>query len=200
MKTDLLIIFVKNPVLGKAKTRLAATVGNKRALAIYRLLLEKTRVETINLAVDKVVCYSDNVDTSDLWDNNHYQKNIQAIGDLGHKMTSAFQKAFQAGYERVCIIGSDCYEMTQAHLEDAFKALKSKDAVIGPAVDGGYYTLGISRFTPELFEHKVWSTETVAADTIKDFENLDLRYSILPELNDVDTESDLGPWANSTLD
>lgn len=200
MKTDLLIILVKNPVLGKAKTRLAATVGDQRALAIYKLLLEKTRVETIDLAIDKVVYYSDHVDTADLWGNDHYQKEVQVTGDLGTKMTSAFQKAFEAGYERVCIIGSDCYEMTQAHLEDAFTTLKVKDAVIGPAVDGGYYTLGMSRFISELFEHKVWSTDTVASDTIKDFENFGLNYSVLPTLNDVDTEDDLGPWADSTLD
>lgn len=200
MNTDLLIILVKNPVLGKAKTRLAATVGDQRALNIYKLLLEKTRVETIDLAVDKMVYYSDHVDTSDLWDNDRYQKAIQVTGDLGTKMTSAFEKAFQTGYERVCIIGSDCYEMTQTHLEDAFKALQRKDALIGPAVDGGYYTLGMSRFIPELFEHKVWSTDTVASDTIKDFENFGLNYGVLPTLNDVDTEDDLGPWASSTLD
>lgn len=200
MNTDLLIIFVKNPVLGKAKTRLAATVGDQRALAIYKLLLEKTRAETIDLAADKVVYYSDHIDKSDLWNNDCYQKAVQATGDLGVKMTSAFEKAFQAGYERVCIIGSDCYDITQAHLEGAFSTLQRKDAVIGPAVDGGYYTLGMSRFKPELFENKVWSTKTVAADTMKDFESLALNYSTLPTLKDVDTEGDLGPWADSTLD
>ncbi len=200
MKKDLLIIFVKNPVLGKAKTRLAATIGDEKALAVYKLLLQKTRLETINLAADKIVYYSDHVDDSDLWDNTIFQKAVQSPGDLGQKITAAFNRAFQGGYKRVCIIGSDCYDMTQAHLQEAFEALETKDAIIGPAEDGGYYTIGMSRYVPELFEQKVWSTETVGSDTIEDFKKLRLDYHVIETLNDVDTEDDLGPWANIVLD
>ena len=199
MKSDLLIIFVKNPILGKVKTRLAATIGDQRALAIYKQLLEKTKQETTNLEADKVVYYSDHIDNSDLWKNQLYDKEVQVPGDLGLKMASAFKKAFQDGYQRVSIIGSDCYEMSQTHLEAAFKMLKRNDAIIGPAKDGGYYTIGMSRYIPELFKNKAWSTETVGADTIKNFENLALSYEVLPTLNDVDTESDLGPWADSVM-
>jgi rSAM/selenodomain-associated transferase 1 len=199
MNSDLLIIFVKNPILGKAKTRLAATIGDEQALKVYQLLLEKTKHETVNLNLDKLVYYSDHIDNSDLWKNQSYDKEVQVPGNLGIKMASAFEKAFQDGYQRVCIIGSDCYEMSQAHLESAFKMLKSNDAVIGPAEDGGYYTIGMSRFIPELFENKAWSTDTVGADTIKNFENLALSYEVLPTLNDVDTEGDLGPWADAII-
>ncbi|MBO3699008.1 TIGR04282 family arsenosugar biosynthesis glycosyltransferase [Roseivirga sp. E12] len=199
MKADLLIIFVKNPILGKAKTRLAATIGDVKALEVYKLLLEKTRLETADLDVDKVVYYSDYVDESDLWDNTTYAKAVQSTGDLGIKITTAFNKAFQDGYQRVCIIGSDCYDMTQNHLEQAFESLKFRDTIIGPAADGGYYTIGMSRYFPELFEQKVWSTETVGSDTIKDFEALDLNYQVLETLNDVDTEDDLGPWAKTVM-
>lgn len=195
MKKDLLIIFVKNPVLGKAKTRLAATIGDEKALAIYKLLLEKTRSETLNLDTDKVVYYSDYVEDSDLWDNGVYQKAVQSQGDLGQKISAAFHHAFQQGYVRVCIIGSDCYDMTQDHLEEAFEMLKTKNTIIGPAEDGGYYTIGMSSYIPALFEQKEWSTETVGSDTIADFKKLRLDYHILDTLNDIDTESDLGPWA-----
>ncbi|OEK02247.1 hypothetical protein BFP97_12285 [Roseivirga sp. 4D4] len=200
MKQNLLIIFVKNPVLGKAKTRLAATLGDEKALAIYKLLLEKTKSETINLYTDKIVYYSDHIDDSDLWYNSVYQKAVQSNGDLGQKITTAFSRAFQDGYARVCIIGSDCYDMTQAHLEEAFEALKTKDTVIGLAEDGGYYTIGMSRYIPELFEQKVWSTETVGSDTIEDFKRLRLDYHVIETLNDVDTENDLGPWADDALE
>lgn len=200
MNTDLLIIFVKNPVLGKAKTRLAATIGDKSALAVYKLLLEKTRAETIGLSADRVVYYSNHIDLNDLWDNEVYDKQVQVDGDLGVKISFAFKKAFEDGYQRVTIIGSDCYEMRQSHLEEAFSTLATHDAVIGPAEDGGYYTIGISRFIPELFENKVWSTESVATDTISDFEKYKLNYKVLDTLNDVDTEKDLGPWAKDALD
>jgi rSAM/selenodomain-associated transferase 1 len=178
---------------------LAATIGDEQALKVYQLLLEKTKHETVNLNLDKLVYYSDHIDNSDLWKNQSYDKEVQVPGNLGIKMASAFEKAFQDGYQRVCIIGSDCYEMSQAHLESAFKMLKSNDAVIGPAEDGGYYTIGMSRFIPELFENKAWSTDTVGADTIKNFENLALSYEVLPTLNDVDTEGDLGPWADAII-
>ncbi len=200
MKTDLLIIFVKNPVLGKAKTRLATTIGNEKALKIYELLLAKTQQETIDLNVDKVVYYSDYIDRDDLWPNDQYQKAVQSKGDLGERITDAFEKAFEDGYQHVCIIGSDCYEMSESDLASAFSILKSNDAIIGPAEDGGYYTIGMSKFIPQLFEGKVWSTDTVASDTIDDFKNLSLQYEVLPTLNDVDTEKDLGPWADSILD
>ena len=75
--------------------------------------------------------------------------------------------------------------------EDSFEILKTKDAVIGPAVDGGYYLLGMKRFIPELFSLKKWSTSTVCSDTIHDLERLQRTYTLLPMLSDIDTEADL---------
>ena len=199
MASDLLIIFVKNPVLGKAKTRLAATIGNERALSVYKLLLQKTRQETLDIYTDKVVYYSDFIDNSDLWDNEVYQKRLQVTGGLGSKISDAFKQAFADGYQRVCIIGSDCYDLTQSHLESAFQVLESSEAVIGPAKDGGYYLLGLSKMNSRLFENKNWSTETVGAETIEDFKALNLTYKVLPTLNDIDTEADLGDWAKHIL-
>jgi len=200
MTKDLLIVFVKNPALGKAKTRLAATIGDKKALDIYQVLLDKTKQETVGLGTDKVIYYSEFIDKNDLWDNDVYQKELQVSGNLGEKISAAFHKAFADGYERICIIGSDCYDLTQQHLATAFTALQTKQAVIGPAEDGGYYLLGISKLNPQLFENKNWSTDTVGADTIKDFESLGMPYTILPTLNDIDTEADLGNWANHILE
>lgn len=186
-------------MLGKAKTRLAATIGDEQALSIYKLLLQKTRLETLDLPTDKVVYYSDFIDNSDLWDNEAYQKNLQVTGDLGEKISAAFQQAFTDGYKRVCIIGSDCYDLTQSILESAFEALASKDAVIGPAEDGGYYLLGLAKMNSRLFKNKNWSSDTVGPDTIQDFKGLNLTYNELPTLNDIDTEADLGDWAKPIL-
>jgi glycosyltransferase A (GT-A) superfamily protein (DUF2064 family) len=82
-------------------------------------------------------------------------------------------------------------ELTTGILNDAFTMLKGNDAVIGPAVDGGYYLLGMNRFIPELFSHKRWSTNTVCSDTIRDLEGLQSTYTLLPMLSDIDTEADL---------
>ena len=187
----LLLIFVKNPELGKVKTRLAATVGDKRALRIYLQLLERTRTVTQPLDVDKTVYYSPEVQHDDLWDETQYGKARQREGDLGERMSRAFEEGFAQGYKRICIIGSDCYQLTTDILREAFETLATHDLVIGPSTDGGYYLLGMRQWHPELFRNKHWSTASVGKDTIAEAERKRLRWRELPTLSDVDEESDL---------
>lgn len=192
MSKNLLMLFVRNPELGKVKTRLAASVGPEEALEIYMHLLQHTKEVTQNLSTDKLVYYSNNVEQQDLWPNDKYQKRVQPNGDLGEKMSEAFKAAFEDGYESVVIIGSDCHQLTQEIIEKAFHALETNDVVIGPALDGGYYLLGMKKLHPTLFQNKRWSTEHVFPDTLHDIEKLHLSHVILPELSDVDYIEDLG--------
>lgn len=191
MTNGLLLVFIKNPVLGRVKTRLAATVGDELALEIYLKLLHHTRDITEELPVDKAVFYSDFVDENDSWDNSTYLKKVQSGGDLGLRMKEAFQWGFQRGYKEICIIGSDCYELTPEIIMTAFQVFKIKDVVFGPSNDGGYYLLGLKELRDELFQNKKWSTDSVAADTLNDLKKLGLNYQTLEPLNDVDTEEDL---------
>jgi uncharacterized protein len=191
MKTELLIIFYRNPELGKVKTRLAATVGDAKALAIYYKLASHTRTIASEVDCDRVVYYSDYIDTEDVWSNSDFSKKLQSGSDLGARMENAFEIAFADGYKHVSIIGTDCIELTTQIIVNAFESLKTKDAVVGPAVDGGYYFLGINRFIPELFHEKEWSTNSVCTDTINDFNRLMISYHQLLTLRDVDTEADL---------
>lgn len=188
---SLLIIFYRNPELGKVKTRLAKTIGEEKALAIYLKLSSHTRDSTEELAVAKVIYYSEFADTEDHWPNTSYQKKVQHGNDLGEKMHDAFVNAFADGYKSACIIGTDCLELTPSIIKNAFKQLKTHDAVIGPALDGGYYLLGMNKFHPEIFKEKSWSTASVCADTILDFKNLKLSFSKLETLSDIDDENDL---------
>ncbi|WP_242928683.1 TIGR04282 family arsenosugar biosynthesis glycosyltransferase [Pontibacter vulgaris] len=187
----LLLLFVRNPELGKVKTRLAATVGPETALEIYLHLLQHTRSVTEKLSVDKAVYYSDKVELQDMWPDKVYQKKLQPAGDLGEKMAAAFEKAFTEGYTSVVIIGSDCQQLTQEIIERAFEELKSHAVVIGPALDGGYYLLGMNRLYPELFRNKHWSTKQVFPETIEDLQRLHVNYTLLPHLSDVDYLEDL---------
>jgi rSAM/selenodomain-associated transferase 1 len=116
---------------------------------------------------------------------------VQQGPTLGEKMQEAFEKMFTAGYKRVCIIGSDCYELTTTIIDNAFTALEKNDAVIGPAADGGYYLLGLGKMIPAVFGNKEWSTDTVYQSTIADFKNAGCSYEILPILNDVDNIEDV---------
>jgi len=190
-KKSLLIIFYRNPELGKVKTRLAATLGDAKALAIYLYLAAHTRTITENLALDKAVFYSHYVDTEDNWNNDLYQKHIQSGIDLGERMLHAFRNGFKSGYDSICILGTDCYELTSGTIKEAFAKLQSYDAVIGPAKDGGYYLLGMNTLHVEFFKNKLWSSDSVREATIHDFNNLGLKYYELPVLTDIDEERDL---------
>ncbi len=190
---NLLIIFYRNPELGKVKSRLAVTIGEERALAIYLLMSAHARTTALAIPADKVVYYSRFIDSEDNWLNDDFQKRLQHGDDLGEKMKNAFDESLKSGYESVCIIGTDCLELTKDILKDAFESLKHQDAVIGPAADGGYYLLGMNRMIPELFGNKKWSTSTVCEDTIEDLKLLQRSYHLLAVLHDVDSESDLPP-------
>ena len=186
-----LIIFVKNPVHGKVKTRIAKTLGDENALKVYKKLLSHTNAVTQDLPVDKYVFYLDYLNNDDLWCNNIYYKQLQRGFDLGERMKNAFCSLFKKKYGSVIIIGSDCYALTNTMIFSAFALLKVNDFVIGPAVDGGYYLLGMNQFFPQIFEGKRWSHPTVLTETIKQIKTLDLSVSFLRTLTDIDTEKDI---------
>jgi uncharacterized protein len=190
-KRPILLIFVKNPVLGKVKTRLAATVGEEQALAVYRLLLARTRTVTKDLPCAKAVFYADFIPEHDEWEEGLYQKQVQQGLDLGERMEQAFAWAFAAGYTSACIIGSDCYQLTEQVLQQGFEALARHEVVVGPSTDGGYYLLGMKHLYPDLFRGKKWSTHRVLTDTLQDAARLEVSIHLLPLLTDVDEEKDL---------
>ena len=107
MTEELLIIFVKKPELGKVKTRLAASIGEQRALEIYQQLLQHTYAVSSPLPFDKVVYYTPEVQQNDLWSEGDFQKARQSAGELGERMREAFREGFAAGYRHICLIGSD---------------------------------------------------------------------------------------------
>ncbi|MEQ5790352.1 TIGR04282 family arsenosugar biosynthesis glycosyltransferase [Muricauda sp. NFXS6] len=189
MSKNLLLILTRNPELGKCKTRLAAKVGNKVALDIYKFLLDHTVTFTKNLKVEKWVYYSEEIWQDDIWDNNVYQKKLQVGKDLGERMMNAFKEGFQAGFENIIVIGSDMFHLNQSDLEEAFSKFKDHNYVVGPAEDGGYYLLGMKSIKPELFQNKNWGTDTVLQDTLSDIKNE--KVALMDEKNDVDYYKDI---------
>lgn len=184
-----IIIFTRNPELGKVKTRLAKTVGDESALSIYKFLLKHTVDITKNLNVDKYVFYSETIHRDDMWDMNIFRKKLQEGNDLGERMENAFAEILGMGYEKVLIVGSDIYELTQKNIETAYDALQTSHFVVGPAKDGGYYLLGMRELKPEVFLNKDWGTDTVLEDTLKDLKHE--KYILLAEMSDVDYYEDI---------
>lgn len=185
-----LILFIRNPELGKVKTRLAASIGDEEALNIYRFLLDHTRRIALEVQTKRMLFYSENIVQNDEWDEAFFEKHLQHHGDLGERMHQAFQKAFETGAQKVVIAGSDCPELEAGILNEAFDLLDTHDAVLGPSQDGGYYALGLKAPLPEIFENMVWSTETVFSETLTRLKNTGKSCALLPVLNDVDTEED----------
>jgi rSAM/selenodomain-associated transferase 1 len=165
---NLIITFTRNPELGKVKTRLAKTLGAQSALDIYSFLLQHTESVIREIEADKIVYYTVDIQKNDIWDNTIYQKQLQIEGDLGDKMCQAFKNGFNKGYSKIIIVGSDLYDLNSKHINQAFSALDNNDAVIGPALDGGYYLLGMKSLYSNVFQNKNWGTETVFNDTITD--------------------------------
>lgn len=185
-----IIIFVRKPELGKVKTRLAASVGQEKALEIYKELLQHTHNAVLNVAADKFIFYTEAAEENDLWSEKDFIKKTQAFGDLGHKMKTAFAEVFVAGYEKVVIIGSDCLQLTEEIIIEAFEKLSTHEAVIGPANDGGYYLLGMKKLLPFLFENIEWSTEQVYSQTTDSLLQRNISFATLITLIDIDTEED----------
>nr|WP_240315581.1 TIGR04282 family arsenosugar biosynthesis glycosyltransferase [Aquimarina longa] len=185
----LLLIFTRNPELGKCKTRLAATIGDQAALDIYTFLLQHTASITKRLNVDKEVHYSIKIREQDIWNPQIYNKKQQIGEDLGQRMEYAFAKGFEQGYENIIIIGSDMYDLNQKDIENAFDHLESYDYVIGPAEDGGYYLFGMKSLNSQVFKNKIWGTNTVLKDTLKNIEKKQIK--LLEERNDIDYYDDI---------
>lgn len=184
-----LIIFTRNPELGKVKTRLAKSVGDESALEIYKFLLKHTVAITKNLNVDKYVFYSENIHRDDIWNPEIFRKKLQTGTDLGKKMQNAFSELFEMGYEKVLIVGSDIFELGQSDIENAFEVLQTTETVIGPATDGGYYLLGMKELNATIFQNKNWGTSTVLEETLADLGQK--KYVLLEERNDVDYFEDI---------
>lgn len=190
-----IIVFAREPRLGQVKTRLASTIGDNKALALYTAML--TRVGTLLEASDLA--------NWDLWvtsNSSHEsflsickQKNIylQKGKDLGQRMDFALsQTLHQEPIESVLIIGSDCPALEASYLNAALEALDSGiEIVIGPAADGGYVLIGSRQAIPELFSKISWGSDQVLAETRQRLVRHGLSYTLLETLWDVDRPEDL---------
>jgi hypothetical protein len=185
-----LLIFIKNPIKGRAKTRLAATVGDDEALRIYLELLKHTRNIVEKVDTHRNLFYSHFINENDEWNNADFDKQLQIEGDLGEKMAAGFRATFEKGATKAVIVGSDCASLTKEIVDSAFAKLETHDFVIGPADDGGYYLLGMKAFTPKIFQNIAWSTEAVFPQTVDFITNKNKTYALLPTLSDIDYEED----------
>jgi hypothetical protein len=188
---DALIIFAKNPILGNAKTRIAQSSSPEKALEIYLNLLGITLEESKSLPMDKII-YWDEIptDSSQLKHFDSYYHKVQSRGNLGDRLKNAFLESFQ-NYQNLVVIGSDCPELKSEILLESFQILKENRQIpIGPALDGGYYLLGLYEFREEWFQNIPWSTEKVLELSLNIAKKMNYSVNLLPELRDIDEWED----------
>lgn len=190
MNKNLLIVFAKNKLYGKVKTRLAKTIGDQSAYEVYARLFEITETESCKVSnADVTVYYSHSID-ADSWVG--YQKFVQEGETLGDRLLNAFEAGFKKGYERIIGIGADLAEINAGTIENAFVELENNDFVIGPAEDGGYYLIGVGGEKGNyIFKDKPWSTESLLDITKNEIESKGDQLRLLHTLNDIDTIEDL---------
>lgn len=185
-----LLVFAKAPHLGSVKTRIAQTLGEHVALNVYETLL-RSLADIIHHKNWRSHLWSDTH-----WPLDHsfpYQFDsfsLQKGADLGQKMLFTFTSHFNQGASRVIIIGADSPDISPEIIQVGFDSLKEKDVVLGPAEDGGYYLIGLSKSIPELFENIAWSTSEVFSSTIRKITAGGYSYALLPMLSDIDTATD----------
>lgn len=199
-KHSSLIVFLRCPRIGKVKTRLAETTTEEFALHFYRecankIISEIKRIPQIN----KYVFYSDKYERDEVrkWLGNGFLYSHQDGNDLGARMKNAFQKVFSHGAGKVVIVGTDIPDLNNSIIESAISLLNENDVVIGPSKDGGYYLLGMNKLHNTLFEDIEFSTSSVFSETIRRIKKLGLKFSLLPQLHDIDTEEELIHWLDN---
>lgn len=189
------IVFQKNRILGKVKTRLAETIGDEKALDCYSHMIAYTHEQLQKVDADIHLYFSEFIEPSP-HQNWHFQ--TQKGDDLGEKMNNAFLDLKSNCYDQVVIIGTDCLELTSEMINDAFKALNSSDYVLGPANDGGYYLLGLTELNDVLFLNKAWSNDKVFQTTIDAIQQQNKTVFLLEKLSDIDTFEDLRAYQEKT--
>ncbi len=193
-----ILIFVRAPVLGTVKTRLARVIGQEAALSLYRgmgrTLVDRLRAQ--GEGWDLRVCYTPDgceqrTRVATWLGLDEGQLHPQGSGSLGARMRRALHEAVSTK-SLPCLVGSDIPELDASHLLEAFEALEAgADLVIGPSLDGGYYLIGMRAHQPELFKSMPWSTDVVLAETLARARRMGLRTHLLPALRDLDEAADL---------
>ncbi|MEM6253496.1 MAG: TIGR04282 family arsenosugar biosynthesis glycosyltransferase [Cyanobacteria bacterium P01_D01_bin.156] len=188
------MLFTRYPEAGNTKTRLIPHLGPARAAELQRWMttMMTREMATLSSEIDQQIHFSGGcLAQMQSWLGRRFTYLPQFGGSLGNRLHQAFMGNFHSGVEAAVAIGSDCPDLSHRHLEQALRQLQSHDLVLGPAADGGYYLIGLSRPQPKLFENIPWGTGEVFERTVAIANTLNLSIATLEQLRDVDRPEDL---------
>ena len=198
MKTCV-IVFAKNPMPNQVKTRLIPTLSPEQAATLYTMFLtDWCEILATLRGVDLIIAYTPTEARSDLQTliGDHATYTPQIGTDLGERLASATQWATEQGYTKILLVGSDSPTLPISYISKASTLLDSRDIVVGPSTDGGYYLIGfsatnIAMTVPFIFEGIAWSTADVFQQTVASIRSLKVTFGLLPPWYDIDTADDL---------
>jgi rSAM/selenodomain-associated transferase 1 len=194
-KENTIIIFAKTPESGTAKSRIAETHGNKKALEIYLELLQISAKSMAGLPYHVTFTGSSHSLSLKTIYTDAASFFKQTGENLGDRLQNAFNYLFNKGYKNICAIGTDCPCLTRQEIEDTFNHLgEGKDTVIGPTYDGGYYIIGCTKNGMDVFSASKWSTSELFKETMEIIEKHSLSCHILKKLHDIDYMEDYLTW------
>ena len=189
-----LVVFARNPIPGRVKTRLIPAMGLGPATAVYRRMLGDTLVTCSQVFAHSRELWIDQPDphpvVAEMANRLGMSVHAQSGDDLGSRMHAAFAETLRNADSAV-LIGSDCPEYDPPYLDAALQALEQHDAVLGPAADGGYVLIGLRKVDPHLFHRVPWGTNRVLAATRLRLRYLQWSFMELPIKYDVDNPEDL---------
>jgi len=193
---DCILFFVKYPVPGEVKTRLAEDSSPELVAELYATFVEEKISELADgCDATLIICHAPEGARQAMrdWLGTSFRYLGQKGTTLGRRMENAFREAFLMGYERVILAGSDIPALAPSILAEGLDALTEESAAIGPAEDGGYYCIGFHRraFKPEVLAEMEWSTASVFDITASRMDKAGIGYHVLPPLPDIDTIEDL---------
>lgn len=192
---NLLVIFTRVPLAGRTKTRLTPVYTPEEAAEIHGALLGDVVERSLRALAGKAevrLAWSEQPPQAVSREiDPGLRQEIQPPGSLGERMALTIQRALQAGHRRVAILGSDAPTLPGDHLVVAFEALGRRDVVLGPASDGGYYLIGMSRLHPEIFQNMSWGTGEVLKVTRRRLRQAGVGWEELGAWRDVDTPADV---------
>jgi uncharacterized protein len=201
IRTPAVVIFAKAPVPGRVKTRLALHIGLREAAELQAAMLLDTadvvrRTLTGRSPAATFCAAAEPEDVPVLRNLLPPELSVvwQGDGDLGARLARVFGELLAQGGP-VLALGCDCPDLTPELLRLALGGLARAEGVLGPALDGGYWTIGLARFDAEIFRDMPWSTAGLAERTRRRFAERGLTLQELPELADLDRHADLLAWA-----
>ena len=190
-----LVIFAKAPQPGTAKTRLIPALGAEGAAELARRMLHHTLAQALGVGAQSVELCMSPPPCAPTWQGVTLPTGIectaQCDGDLGARMSDALERALTQQHGPVLLMGTDCPALTAERIEEASQQLAHHDAVLLPAVDGGYVLMGLHNACPALFTDMAWSTPVVAQETLRRMASAGLRVWQGPRLHDIDEPADL---------